>query len=284
MDARLPGKQKVSKSRGKITSKGIKQKTAANGSRKSPAKSKGKNLSKGGKTANGKSPAKNHSNASKAKTQNGKSSKSNSSKEMKFNKEAPGMGKTHKGNSPKGKAHNGRTPKEKAALAKGNKSTKSPKGGQASCSAKRGLGSVGAACKAKFDKDPNVRKDAGTQKLEELADKKGIKLKPDTTYSIKEKTGGILSHEYVAGVKYQKNNNQGVEEHPATGQRYDLFVGGKKMDMKDKIQKNDAQVDKTLNAKGSTRSKLPTMHSKDAAYIEGHNWKTNKKKGGSELL
>ncbi|CAI6099128.1 unnamed protein product [Clonostachys chloroleuca] len=32
-------------------------------------------------------------------------------------------------------------------------------------------------------------------------------LKPDTTYVIKEKTGRLMSHEYVAGVKYQKYNN-----------------------------------------------------------------------------
>jgi hypothetical protein len=51
-----------------------------------------------------------------------------------------------------------------------------------------------------------VRKDAGTQKLEELAKKKGTELKPDTTYAIKEKIGGLMSLEYVAGVKYQKDS------------------------------------------------------------------------------
>ncbi|CAG9981182.1 unnamed protein product [Clonostachys byssicola] len=216
--------------------------------------------------------------------------------------------KTQKGNASKGKAANGKTTPakavqkaktpegKKAALAKGNKSTNSPKGAEASCSEKRGLGSVGAACKTKFGKasnrkgkntkdaqDPNVRKDAGTQKLEELAKKKGIELEHDATYVIKEKTGGkTIPHEYVAGVKYQKTNNQGVEEHTATGKRYDLFVGGKKVNVKDRIQKNQDQVDATVNAKGS--SKIPVVHSKHNAYIEEHTWYPNKKKGGRKLL
>lgn len=54
--------------------------------------------------------------------------------------------------------------------------------------------------------------------------------------------------------------------------------------MAPKIQKNEGYVDATLNAKGSTGSKVPVIYYKDAAYFEELTWNQSKKKGGSELL